>query len=52
MSQGAGTMGVLDLVTLAGAMQGRKGEIVAYEAVKPWGTGIGLICYPVSAAAA
>ena len=31
MSQGAGTWSCLSWVALAGAMQGRKGEIVAYE---------------------
>lgn len=51
MSKGAGTMELLAWVALAGAMQGRKGEIVAYEAVKPWGTGIGLFQYPVGVAA-
>ena len=43
MSKGAGTMELLSWVALAGATEGRKGEILAYEAVKPWGTGIGLI---------
>ncbi|MBX9844056.1 MAG: hypothetical protein K2Z80_19840 [Xanthobacteraceae bacterium] len=52
MSKGAGTMELLSWIALAGAVQGRKGEVVAYEAVKPWGTGMGLIRYPLGAAAA
>jgi aromatic ring-opening dioxygenase catalytic subunit (LigB family) len=52
MSKGAGTMELLSWVALAGAVQGRRGEIVAYEAVQPWGTGIGLLTYPVQGAVA
>jgi aromatic ring-opening dioxygenase catalytic subunit (LigB family) len=52
MSKGAGTMELLSWVALAGATEGRKGEILAYEAVKPWGTGIGLIQFSMNVAVA
>jgi aromatic ring-opening dioxygenase catalytic subunit (LigB family) len=52
LSKGAGTMELLSWVALAGAIEGRKGEILAYEAVKPWGTGIGLLTFPMNVAAA
>jgi len=51
MAKGAGTMELLSWVALAGAISGRKGEIVAYEPVQPWGTGIGLVKYALDAAA-
>jgi hypothetical protein len=35
----------LSWVALAGAMQGARGEVLAYEAVKPWATGIGLMMF-------
>jgi aromatic ring-opening dioxygenase LigB subunit len=38
---GAGAFELLSWVALAGALDGRKGEVVVYEAVKPWATGIG-----------
>jgi hypothetical protein len=28
---------------------GRKGEVVAYEAVTPWATGVGLMTFPAAA---
>ena len=40
---GAGAFELLSWVALAGALGGRKGEVVAYEAVKPWATGVGLM---------
>ncbi|MBM3527133.1 MAG: hypothetical protein FJX62_03510 [Alphaproteobacteria bacterium] len=52
LSKGAGTMELLSWVALAGAIEGRKGEIVAYEAVKPWGTGMGVIKFPLQPALA
>jgi aromatic ring-opening dioxygenase catalytic subunit (LigB family) len=52
MAKGAGTMELLSWVALAGAVEGRKGDILAYEAVKPWGTGMGLISFPITLAAA
>ena len=36
---GAGAFELLSWVALVGALGGRKGEVVAYEAVKPWATG-------------
>ena len=42
---GAGAFELLSWVALAGAMQGAKGEVLAYEAVKPWATGIGLMMF-------
>jgi hypothetical protein len=43
----------LSWVALAGALGGRKGEVVAYEAVEPWATGVGLMTFapPASLAA-
>ncbi len=40
---GAGAFELLSWVALAGALDGRKGEVVAYEAVKPWATGVGMM---------
>jgi hypothetical protein len=37
------------LIALSGAIGGGKGEIVAYEAVTPWATGIGLIRFAAAA---
>jgi len=38
-------------VALAGALDGRKGEPIVYEPVKPWATGIGMVSFPPPAAA-
>jgi Catalytic LigB subunit of aromatic ring-opening dioxygenase len=48
---GAGAFELLSWVALAGALDGRKGEVVAYEAVKPWATGIGMMSFAHAAAA-
>ena len=40
---GAGAFELLSWISLAGALDGSKGEIIAYEAVKPWATGIGMV---------
>jgi hypothetical protein len=32
-----------------GALAGRKGAVVAYEAVKPWATGVGMMSFPAAA---
>jgi aromatic ring-opening dioxygenase catalytic subunit (LigB family) len=48
---GAGAFELLSWVALAGALGGRKGEVVAYEAVKPWATGVGLMTYTRALAA-
>jgi hypothetical protein len=46
---GSGAFELLSWVALAGALGGRKGEVVAYEAVKPWATGVGLMTFPAAA---
>jgi aromatic ring-opening dioxygenase catalytic subunit (LigB family) len=43
LAAGAGAVELLGWIALAGALGQYKGEIVAYEAVKPWATGIGLV---------
>jgi aromatic ring-opening dioxygenase catalytic subunit (LigB family) len=48
---GAGAFELLSWVALAGALSGRKGEVVAYEAVKPWATGVGLMTFTRALAA-
>jgi aromatic ring-opening dioxygenase LigB subunit len=42
---GAGAFELLSWISLAGALDGRKGEVIAYEAVKPWATGVGLMTF-------
>ena len=42
---GAGAFELLSWIALAGALDGRKGEVIAYEAVKPWATGVGLMTF-------
>jgi aromatic ring-opening dioxygenase LigB subunit len=48
---GAGAFELLSWIALAGALGGRKGEVIAYEAVKPWATGVGLMSFPTALAA-
>ena len=48
---GAGAFELLSWVALAGALDGCKGEVVVYEAVKPWATGIGMMSFAHAAAA-
>jgi aromatic ring-opening dioxygenase LigB subunit len=48
---GAGAFELLSWVALAGALAGRKGETVVYEAVKPWATGIGMVSFAQAIAA-
>jgi aromatic ring-opening dioxygenase catalytic subunit (LigB family) len=45
LAAGAGAVELLGWVALAGALGVYTGEIVAYEAVKPWATGIGLMSF-------
>ena len=45
MAAGAGAVELLGWIALAGALQDYAGEVVAYEAVKPWATGIGLMAF-------
>jgi hypothetical protein len=46
---GAGAFELLSWVALTGALGGRKGEVVAYEAVQPWATGVGLMSFAAAA---
>ena len=46
---GAGAFELLSWIALAGALGGRKGEVVAYEAVKPWATGVGMMSFKTAA---
>ena len=48
---GGGAFELLSWVALAGALDGRKGEVVAYEAIKPWATGVGLMTFTQALAA-
>jgi len=48
---GAGAFELLSWIALAGALDGRKGEVIAYEAVKPWATGVGMMTFSESLAA-
>jgi hypothetical protein len=43
MAAGAGAVELLAWIALAGALRSFHGEVIAYEAVKPWATGIGLM---------
>jgi aromatic ring-opening dioxygenase catalytic subunit (LigB family) len=42
---GAGTLELLAWICLAGIMGAEKARLVAYEAVKPWATGMGIVSY-------
>jgi aromatic ring-opening dioxygenase catalytic subunit (LigB family) len=52
---GAGAFELLSWIALAGALSGTngggKGEVVLYEAVKPWATGVGMMRFPQAIAA-
>ena len=48
---GSGAFEFLSWVALVGALGGRKGEVVAYEAVQPWATGVGLMNFTPALAA-
>ena len=48
---GAGAFELLSWIALAGALDGRKGEVIAYEAVKPWATGVGMMTFAQGLAA-
>ncbi len=45
LAAGAGAPELLGWIALAGALQDYAGEVVAYEAVKPWATGMGLMSF-------
>ena len=42
---GAGALELLTWIALAGATHGARGEVLAYEAVVPWATGIGAMAF-------
>lgn len=42
---GAGAVELLSWIALAGALQKFRGEVLAYEPVKPWATGIGAMAF-------
>jgi aromatic ring-opening dioxygenase catalytic subunit (LigB family) len=48
---GAGATELLNWIALAGALQGARGEVLAYEAVVPWATGIGAMEFRLPGAA-
>jgi aromatic ring-opening dioxygenase catalytic subunit (LigB family) len=50
-SAGGGAFELLSWVALTGALDGRKGEVLAYEAVQPWATGVGLMNFTPALAA-
>ena len=49
LAAGAGTLELLAWICLAGIMGERQPDVVAYEAVKPWATGIGMLAYRAQA---
>lgn len=51
-AEGAGAFELLSWMALSGALNGAKGQVLAYEAVKPWATGIGMIDFDRAAAGA
>ena len=49
LAAGAGTLELLAWLCMAGIMGERGADLIAYEAVKPWATGIGIMSYPIAA---
>jgi len=47
---GAGAVELLNWIALGGALQGARGEVLAYEPVVPWATGIGAMGFNVVSA--
>jgi aromatic ring-opening dioxygenase catalytic subunit (LigB family) len=45
LAAGAGTLELLAWICMAGVMGGAKSRVVAYEAVVPWATGVGVVSY-------
>jgi hypothetical protein len=43
---GAGAFELLAWIALCGATGGRAGNVLAYEAVVPWATGMGIMEFP------
>jgi hypothetical protein len=48
---GAGAVELLNWIALGGTLQGARGEVLAYEPVVPWATGIGAMSFNVRGAA-
>ena len=46
---GAGAFELLAWIALRGAIGGAPGTVLAYEAVQPWATGIGLMSFALAA---
>lgn len=44
---GAGAVELLNWIALGGALEGARGEVLAYEPVVPWATGIGAMAFNV-----
>lgn len=47
LAAGAGTLELIAWICLAGIMKGGRAEVVLYEPVRPWATGIGMVSYGV-----
>jgi|SRR5690348_2194278 len=45
LNAGAGTLELLAWICLAGVMGERRARVIAYQAVKPWATGMGVLAY-------
>jgi aromatic ring-opening dioxygenase catalytic subunit (LigB family) len=45
---GAGAVELLNWIALTGALSGARGEVLAYEAVVPWATGIGAVGFDLA----
>ncbi len=45
LAAGAGAVELLNWIALAAAVQDVGGEVLAYESVKPWATGVGAVSY-------
>ena len=50
LAAGAGTLELLAWLCLAGIMGDGKARLVAYEAIKPWATGCGVVAWDAGAA--
>jgi aromatic ring-opening dioxygenase catalytic subunit (LigB family) len=44
---GAGALEMLNWIALAGALRGRTAEVLTYEPVKAWATGVGLVSFAI-----
>jgi aromatic ring-opening dioxygenase catalytic subunit (LigB family) len=45
---GAGALELVTWIALAGALKGAPGQVLAYEAVVPWATGIGAMSFQIA----